>query len=464
MNDSEHEQAIDEFEAKITPLDQSDTAISPLSSPRFPKSRFSPLQRTLALRLSVVLSFMLLTLLVFSGSFQLLRNATLGALGGLIPAPTPTLFGGEDSFYMDVSVPWTKVFLDGHLIRLPRNNDTPLKLARGRHLIEWHAEPFQTQSCIMSVPFALNGTCPFAADEPGQQIQDPSAEMILLHDSLTSLSARLQATLIDAVQKTFAEVPASQLVQPGELYAGPNGYATATQLLKAALQFQFDAQATGDQPYLIAGEVCQQLCIVPWQYLPSSQKIAFRPPTEEWLALAFITASWDYATGDGHVIAHGQPIDLAGAGDSEYPVLLRIVWNGAGWDVKALIGPDQAPPIVVTSGLPHDPSTPPDKVQLHDNPSCVAARDLLATFPANFQVRFVSGPNLATGCLAIVASNAANTPSSSHPQVAYFLEHFGILLAVNNVAHKLEPQAPLADAYERSLAQQLASGQTIESS
>ena len=187
-------------------------------------------------------------------------------------------------------------------------------------------------------------------------------------------------------------------------------------------------------------------------------------PTEEWLALAFITASWDYATGDGHVIVHGQPIDLAGAGSSEYPVLLRIMWNGAGWDVKALIGPDQVPPIVVTSGLPHDPSTPPDKVQLQDNPSCVAARDLLGAFPANFQMRFVSGPNPATGCLAIVTGSAANTPPSSHPQVAYFLEHFGILLAINNVAHNLEPQAPLADAYERSLAQQLASGQTIEPS
>jgi len=214
---------------------------------------------------------------------------------------------------------------------------------------------------------------------------------------------------------------------------------------------------------LIAGEVCQQLCILPWQYLPS-QKIAFRPPTEEWLALAFITASWEYATGDGHVIAHGQPIDLSGAGGSEYPVLLRIMWNGSGWDVKALIGPDQAPPIVVTSGLPHDPSTPPDKVQLHDNPSCVAARDLfLGTFSDNFQVQFVSGPNPAAGCLAIVTGNLANTPSPSQHPVAYFLEHFGISLAVNDAAHKLQPQLPLADAYERSLARQLAvlSGQTI---
>ncbi len=46
---------------------------------------------------------------------------------------------------------------------------------------------------------------------------------------------------------------------------------------------------------------------------------------------------------------------------------------------------------------------------------------------------------------------------------AYFLEHFGISLAVNDAAHKLQPQLPLADAYERSLARQLAvlSGQTI---
>src|SRR5437588_9130856 len=201
----------------------------------------------------------------------------------------------------------------------------------------------------MSVPFALNGTCPIAADEPGQQIQDPSAEMILLHDSLTSLSSRLQATLIDSVQQTSAEVSGSQLVQTGELYAGPNGYTTATQPLKATLHFQFDAQATGDQPYLIAGEVCQQLCIVPWQYLPSQKIVS---PTEEWLALAFITASWDYATGDGHVIVHGQPIDLAGAGSSEYPVLLRIMWNGAGWDVKALIGPDQVPPMSLPVDCP----------------------------------------------------------------------------------------------------------------
>lgn len=178
---------------------------------------------------------------------------------------------------------------------------------------------------------------------------------------------------------------------------------------------------------------------------------------EEWLALAFITSSWEYATKDGHVIAHDQPIDLGADGNGASPVLLRIRWDGSRWNVKALIGPDQAPPIVVNSRITSEPSTPPDKVQLDDNPSCIAARDLLlGTFSDNFQVRFVSGPNPAAGCLAMVTGNLANTPAPSHSQVAYFLEHFGIPLAINDAAHKLQPQLPLADAYERSLAQQLA--------
>jgi hypothetical protein len=455
VDDLEPEQLQDDLEEKIIPLPQTDDAQPSFPLRGFRKPHISPRQYRLSLRLSLVLSVILLLLLVLSGSPQLLRNATFGALGSAMPTPTATLFGEENTFYMDVSVPWTKVFLDGHLIHPPRNNEIPLKLARGRHLIEWHAEPFQNQSCIMSVPFALSGTCAFAVDEPGLGLQDPFAEMILLHDSLTSLPAGLRATLIGAVQQAFAKVPTSQLVQPGELYAGPDGYTTATQPLKATLHFQFEVQATGDQPYLIAGEVCQQLCIVPWRYLPS-QKIVSPASTQAWLALAFITATWEYATADGRVIAHDQPIDLAGAGNSAYPVLLRILWNGSGWDVKPLIGPDQVPPIVVTTGLPHDPSTPPDQVQLHDNPSCIAARDLIGISPANFQVRFVSGSNVATGCLAIVTGNSTNAPSSSGPQVAYFLEHFGILLAVNDAAHKLEPGAPLADAYERSLAQQLA--------
>ena len=47
-----------------------------------------------------------------------------------------------------------------------------------------------------------------------------------------------------------------------------------------------------------------------------------------------------------------------------------------------------------------------------------------------------------------------NTP----PGLAYCLLRFGVLLAVNDAAHHFWPNLPVADAYEQSLAQQLAQG------
>ena len=257
------------------------------------------------------------------------------------------------------------------------------------------------------------------------------------------------------MQKTFEGISANEPVQPGELYVGPNGYNATTHPLKASLHFKFDVQAAGNQLFVVSSEECQQLCIIPWQSLPS--RTVEQSTAREWLALAFISSSWDYTTLDGHLVARDQPIDVGGAGDGAYPVLLHIRWDDPGWDVKALIGPDQVPPITV-SGLPHDSSTPGDKIQLDVNPSCIPARDLLLSWALseNLRVRFVSGPNPATGCLAMVTSSTTNTPTSSHSQVAYFLEHFGVLLAANDAAHKLQPFLPLADAYEQHLAQQLA--------
>lgn len=452
MDDLEPEQLQDDFEEKIIPLPLPDDAIPTFPPRRTLKAPHPSRWHSLALRLSIVLSFMLL--LVLSGSFQTLRNTTFGALGILMPTPTPTLFPQEDSFYMNVNIPWTTVFLDGHLIHVPRNSEAPLKLALGHHLIEWHAEPFEPQSCIVSVPIALNDTCRFAASEVGLQLHDPLAEVILLHNSLATLSANQQVALIDAVQKTFEEFPASQPVLPGELYVGPTGYVTATHPLIATLHFRFDPQAAGIRPYLIAGESCQQLCIVPSQYLPSQPKMLLTK--EEWYALAFISSSWEYASKEGHVIARNQPIDLGVDGNGNNPVLLRIRWDGSRWNVKALIGLDQVPPIVVHSGITFEPYAPPEEVQLNDNPSCIAARDLFLGEFSIFQVRFVSGPNPAAGCLAIVTGSLTNTTSPSQHPVAYFLEHFGISLAVNDTAHKLQPQLPLADAYEQGLAQQLA--------
>jgi hypothetical protein len=62
----------------------------------------------------------------------------------------------------------------------------------------------------------------------------------------------------------------------------------------------------------------------------------------------------------------------------------------------------------------------------------------------------------ADGCLIRLQMNQDSpTPTLDSSDTVYLLYRFGVTLAANNQAHHLRPQLPMADAYERSLAQQL---------
>lgn len=455
MDDFEHEQPTDDLDAQITPLDPPEMDNAPALPRWFIFTRLAPRQRSIIWRVALVVSILLFTVVALPGSFPVLRTVTAGIFRS--PVPTSQTVVSENSFYFDVSLPWTQVFVDGQLIRLPRLNvDPPLKLKSGTHIITWYAQPFLAQACRISVPFSINDTCRFAAAELDQQSQDPNAQVLLLHNSLFTLPIQQQAALISTIHQAFATYPAIQPVEPGDIYAGPSGLVTAAQPLQAALHFKFDYQAAANRPYMVGGEECQQLCIVPWQYLQSSY--AASPDTRAWLAIAFISSSWSYTTPNGHIIAHDIPIDFAAAGDTVYPVLLRIEWSASGWQVQPLIGSAQVPPILVSNGSPHDPATPADKIRLADDPTCVAARDLLSGITYNsVAVRFISGPNPAAGCLAAVIGTGLTTPTASPLPVAYFFEHLGALLAANPTAQKLMPQMPVPSAHERILAEQIAS-------
>src|SRR5205807_8325174 len=110
---------------------------------------------------------------------------------------------------------------------------------------------------------------------------------------------------------------------------------------------------------------------------------------------------------------------------------------------------------------PHlGPSIPVGDTLLADDPACVGMQNLLSGIvPSASQVRLASGSNPAAGCLAVVPTTSTTSTSAD----AYYLERFGVLLAANDVAHKLQPRLALADEYGRNLAQQLAimPGQTI---
>jgi len=51
--------------------------------------------------------------------------------------------------------------------------------------------------------------------------------------------------------------------------------------------------------------------------------------------------------------------------------------------------------------------------------------------------------------------NGTPTPTPTASTVAYVIQRFGVLLAVNALAHRLWPFLPVADAYTQHIAQQL---------
>ena len=111
-----------------------------------------------------------------------------------------------------------------------------------------------------------------------------------------------------------------------------------------------------------------------------------------------------------------------------------------------MFGPNQGPPILVEGS------------QVTDDPACLSAEYL---FPEDFttytQLRFISGPNPAAGCLieATLAQHA-QTPTPTSMQVEEYLVRFGVVVAVTSQAQRRHRQWPLADAYEQQLARQLA--------
>ncbi len=464
MDDLEHEQAHDDLEAKITPIPASDeTAPSEHLDHSSRKPRFSSRRLNLILRVSVIINLILLALLVIPGSLP-----TLGHLfTSLGPASTPTLAPGAGNFYLDVNVPWTKVFIDGHLVGIPRiSSEPPITLAPGRHLVEWRADPFSPKSCVLTVPYSIYDTCQIADEKIGNPNSKFYAQLVFLRNSLDALSQYQQGMLLTAIQTSLKEHSPRETVRSGELYRNLKGYSTATQPLQAILHFQMAIEVIGGERYIITIQGCNALCSLPWQI---RQPLSTSPSDVKWLALILVSTTWDYAAEDGHIVDRYQPAGTGGFSEDTSPILLGISWDSPravifrpptnfvlaplrrserSWDIEAVFSPHLGPSIPVGDTL------------LADDPACVGMQNLLSGIaPSASRVRFASGSNPAAGCLAVVPTTSTTSTSAD----AYYLERFGVLLAANDVAHKLRPQLPLADAYERNLAQQMAimPGQTI---
>jgi len=161
-----------------------------------------------------------------------------------------------------------------------------------------------------------------------------------------------------------------------------------------------------------------------------------------WNVVAMIHPLWDYATLNNQVVVQDQLDILPNGIRITSFVALSIVWDDGGsgrWHV-AMAG----------TGTPFG-----------NNLACASAETevkmVLAPALESSGWQFVPGSIPAIGCLAIAEqSGVIATPSSSSSVGAYCLYRFGVLLAANDAAHRFWPHMPLANTYERRLAQQLA--------
>lgn len=222
-------------------------------------------------------------------------------------------------------------------------------------------------------------------------------------------------------------------------------FATAHQPLKAMLRLQLDTGPSPDAPCAngacdSGNQDCRLFCDVP---AFAGSNITLSPAV--WQASVLVQLLWQFATRDGRVVEENQADSFILGQQNALTVPLNITWNGMEWGVT----PDSQ------SGSFGS-----------DAPVCQAAVGdmytlVFASTPSNTELQLVPGPTSASGCLITIplqsGLNGASMPTPTASTVAYVIQRFGVLLAVNALAHRLWPFLPVADASTQRLAQQLIS-------
>ena len=442
-----------------------------------PFSRFSTsiqadtVTRQRRIQLAVTASIVAIVAILILASSLPVRTLAVRLFSGPRSLPTAAIAPGSDLFYINGAPAWGRAYLDGHVItHLPKISiDAPLRIGRGQHVMLWQAAPFQEQRCIVSVPPDYsNDTCHYN-DSVHLPSGRGSAWLLSFPASLLIVPNQPRQALLQAVQKTLDDRGSTEIVRAGELYNSPSQqgiYTTAGpplrgmfiqagQPLRATLHFQLDTSPLSptSAPCIIDGqnnglgctvwgEDCFSFCTDP---TASNDVHSF---ANEWDVLGVVLPVWDYTTLDGKSVAQNQPDAFAGAEGYETLLPLHIFWSGSAWQVTL--------PLDRANTLPFG------------NPFCMSAETevqidstLNGAQLKNFLVswKFISGTNPAAGCVAVATPNLSGlliTPPPSYHVAAICLQRFGELLAANDVAHRLWPTMPVADAYEQQLAQKLA--------
>lgn len=441
---TDREQAADDSDIEIVPLSEITAKEHSIRSelPARVYSSLAPRQRRRRLFVFVMLAALIL-LIVFSSMASIREFAAR-----IIPTPAPAPPLDASQFYVQSDPPWGQLVIDGRAItHVPViGTDPPLRLSFGRHMLQWRAAPFLTQSCTLTVPANyISDTCKDDANSApisgGRYVR-----IVTFAASLNNLSPEQRAALTGATQAALDSQQSTATVRTGEYYALPPDscrftqpappqlapcYTVAKQPLRATLGFQLDTDASADlscdspepdQPCTFSQQNCHLFCTT--DFAPSV-----------WMVGTAVRALWTFTTFNGKVVARDVPDNAL----EEDFVLVQIAWDRAGWHVMPLLGGSNG-------------SLPP-----FGYPTCQSIEsntNMFGSMSGALEWNFAASSVLAEGCAAEATLEpllgATPTPSA---RGAYCLYRFGIILAVNKLAHRYWPYFPVADAYEQSLAQ-----------
>src|SRR5262249_47641471 len=136
----------------------------------------------------------------------------------------------------------------------------PIAFGRGRHRLEYQADPFPTLRCLFSVPAAAGSdTCPMV---PGGGI-DPSlgdARLLDLGAPPGALPTDQRRLLTQVVAAALTTTPGTATVAAGDHYLGPTGTAAvARDPVQASLRFALNTDPARTTPEF--SPPCVTLCV-----------------------------------------------------------------------------------------------------------------------------------------------------------------------------------------------------------
>lgn len=456
MADTEHESSAEDAEVEITDLDRPNVPLPP----RVP--RLTPRQRKVSLVFTAAL-FVLVIGFMLSGAsgFRDLVEQKF------FRSPSPTAAPDGLIFYLRGNPAWGQFTIDGKaLAQVPMiGHDQPLRLAPGRHTIVWRVKPFKDRTCEFTAVniSTVSGPCFRSGSVTDGFIPNVPALVISFFASLNDLPANSRAALVQQIQTELDQSGGSETVYPGETYAvsvqasrtNPSlcklvnsislCYARTSEPLKATLRLQLDTSSARDDPCAVSGQCginsqdCRAFCDDP-------NSFNSRGDLDGWNVDAIVSSLWSYRTRSGRVVASDQP-DSAVRGESIYQIAsLRIdqEYDNYTWRIIPFAGP----PPGLSSADPLCSQATDDTMALLHN---VSGDMYVVQVQDDYRRR-------TAGCLTVAISpesSTSNTPSptsiTNPPPQARILHRFGVMLAADEATHKLCPDLPVVDSYEKSV-------------